>query len=154
MAPSTPPVERVALEGQRPAVARLPRRAQRVREQRQRAGLAGHLGDEHVDEAGLDAQAGAGRRLGDGPPQLGRRHRAEQDLVAGDGGGQAGVLRAGAVEVGPQADHHRVGPGQQLVEEGGALVVVGALGEQLLELVDDDRAVDRRRARRAAAAPG
>ena len=114
---------RVALEGEGAAVAHLPRGAQRMGQQRQRARLAGHLGHEQVDETGLDAQAGPGRRLGDGPPELGRRHRAEQHLVAGNRGGQAGVLGAGAVEVGPQPDHDEVRPRQQAVEERRALVV-------------------------------
>ena len=53
------------------------------------------------------------------------------------------MFGAGAVEVGPQPDRHRVRPGEQPVEERLALTVVGALGEELLELVDDEWPLDR-----------
>ena len=78
-----------------------------MRQERQRARFAGDLGDEHVDESRLDLQPGLVGRLGDGAPELGRRHGAEQHLVAGDGVGEPGMLGAGAVEVGAQPDGHR-----------------------------------------------
>ena len=51
----------VALEGQRAPVAALPGGAQRVREQRQGAGLAGDVAQHELDQAGLEPQA---RRAG------------------------------------------------------------------------------------------
>ena len=84
----------VALDGERAAVAPLPGRAQRVREQRQRAGLAGDVAQDQLDEAGLEPQAGEPRRLGDGALELVGGHRAEQDLVGGDRARERGVRRS------------------------------------------------------------
>ena len=94
----------VALDGERAPVAPLPGRAQRVREQRQRAGLGGDVAQDQLDEAGLEPQAGEPCRLRDGARELVVGHRAEQDLVGGDRGGEVGVRAEPAVEVGAHAD--------------------------------------------------
>ena len=107
----------VALDRQRAPVAALPGGAQRVREQRQGARLAGDVAQHEVDEAGLEPQPGQPRRLGDGPPQLGVGHRPEQDLLVGDRAGEAGMRAQLPVEVGAHADHDRAGKVEQRVDE-------------------------------------
>ena len=110
----------VALDGERAPVAALPRRAQRVREQRQRAGLGGDVAQDQLHEAGLEPQAREPCRLRDRARELVVGHRAEQHLVGGDRGGEVGVRAEAPVDVGPQADRDAPAPRQQGVDEGGA----------------------------------
>ena len=56
----------VALDGERAPVATLPGRAERVRQQRQRAGLARDVTQDQVDQPGLEPQPREPGRLGDG----------------------------------------------------------------------------------------
>ena len=56
----------VGVEGERAAVAFLPRRAQRVGQQRQRPRLALHLAHQQLDQPGLDPEAGPRGGLDDG----------------------------------------------------------------------------------------
>ena len=97
----------VALDRHRAPVAVLPGDAQRVREQRQRAGLAGDVAQDQLDEAGLEPQAGEPRRLGDRALELGVAHRAEQHLVVRDRAGELGVRAQLPVEVGAHRDRDR-----------------------------------------------
>ena len=51
-----PPDRAVALDREHVAVASSPRLDERVRQQRQGAGLVLHVGHQHIDQAGFDAQ--------------------------------------------------------------------------------------------------
>ena len=94
----------VALDGERAAVAALPGRAQRVREQRQRAGLGGDVAQDQLDQAGLELQAREPGRLGDRALELAAVHRPEQHLVVGDGERELAVPAESAVDVGAYSD--------------------------------------------------
>ena len=126
------------------AVALLPQLEQRGREQRQRTGLAPDVGDQRVDERGVGAQARALRGGLDRAPQLVAAHRADRHVAGAQHPPQLGVARAAPVEVGAQGDQDdraaaRVAHGgDERVGERGALVLVAAGGEELLELVDGD----------------
>ena len=125
---------------------------QGVRQQRQHPraegpGLAGaHLGQQDLDQVVIDAGVCLLGRFGDGHPQLPLGHRRDQVAVL-DRVGQLRVVRAAGLEVGahPQHDQRRrcliraVSGGGGRVQRGDErppLPLVGALGEQLLELVD------------------
>ena len=97
----------VRVERERASVARVPRGAQRVREERKAAGLAGDLRDHDVDEAGVEPQADLLRRFDDGAPELGVGHRSEQHVMLRDRDRQSRVRGAPAVEVGADAEHDR-----------------------------------------------
>ena len=71
----------VTLEREGPVVAREPEVEQRRREQRQPAGLAGHVVRERVDQLRLDLQPRSLCRALDHAAQLAARHRPEQNLV-------------------------------------------------------------------------
>ena len=131
-------------EGEARPVALLPQLEQRGREQRQRPGLALDVGDQRVDERGVDPQAGALGGQHDRAPQLVAAHRPDRHVVGAEHAPQLGVARAAAVEVGAQRDQHeraaaRVAHGgDERGGERGPLGLVAAGGEQLLELVDGD----------------
>ena len=86
----------VGAHAQAPAVALLPQLEQRGRQQRQRAGLALDVGDQRIDELGLDAQAGAPRGQLDRPPQLVAAHRTDGHVVGAEQTPQLGVARRSA----------------------------------------------------------
>ncbi len=95
----------VALDGQRAAVAPLPGRAQRVRQQRQRAGLGGDVAQDQLDQARLEL---AGRRAAPAPSTA---RSSSSSVIApsstwlrGDRGGEARVRAEAPVDVGAQAD--------------------------------------------------
>ena len=128
-----------------------PRLVQGVRQQGQHpggggAGLAGaHLGEQDLGQVVVDFGARLLGRLGDRQPQLPLGHRGDQVAVL-DRAGQLRVLRAPGLEIGPDAQDHqgrrcviRAMPGGggrvQRGDERPPLLLVGALGEQLLELV-------------------
>ena len=118
--------------------------AHRVLEQGERAGLPRRVGRDPLDQGGLDADAEGLGGPADGVGQLVRAHRPDDHGASRDGLTEAGVGQRPVEEVGAQRHHdaHRRGgrPGQpgQERHESFALVVIGRLGEQLLELVDDD----------------
>jgi hypothetical protein len=91
--------------GQGAATAVLPALQQRTRQQRQPAGLLGHLGDHGLGQARLQPQPGPPCRQLDRAAQLAGVHRADQQVVGGQQAGQGGIGGAVAVVVGPH-DHH------------------------------------------------
>jgi hypothetical protein len=124
---------------------------QGVRQQRQGAGAEGaglagaHLGQQQVGQVVLDLRAGFLGRLGDRHPQLPLGHRRHQVPVL-DRVSQLRVVRAPGLKIGahPQHDQRRRGlvwavagcSGRvQRGDERPPLPLLGALGEQLLELV-------------------
>ena len=146
IAEATPPRLAVARDRQRAAVAPLPRGPQSVREERQRAGLAGHVAHGELDQPRLEPQPRQSCGLDHGTLELHVAHSPEQYLVGGDRAGEFGVIGEPAVHVGSHADRHRPADGQQRVDERLPATGVLAQREQLLELVDDHQhgGVDRR----------
>lgn len=134
----------VPLDGQGPALALHPGLRQRVREQGQRAPLAGHLLHEQVHQPGLEEQARLPGRALDGGPQALLVHVPQQVHPLLEQPGEPAVGREGREPVGAQRQHHlgagRASP-RQRVEERGPLVGVEAEGDRLLDLVDDQHAV-------------
>jgi hypothetical protein len=125
---------------------------QGVRQQRQHSraegpGLAGaHLGQQGPDQVVIDDGVCLLGWFGDGHPQLPPGHRRDQVPVL-DRVGQLRVVRALGLEVSAHAQHDqrrgcliRPVPGGggrvQGADERPPLPLIGALGEQLLELVD------------------
>ena len=70
IAPRTPPASTVARSSQDPTVAASPRLVERVREQRECAGLALDVGQHRVDEAGLESEPSRTGRPLDRPAKL------------------------------------------------------------------------------------
>ena len=103
------------------------------------------VGDERLDELGLDLEAGAGGWQLDGAAQLLRLHRADEDVVGAQQLGQSGVGGATSVEVGSGRDDHHssllrvAGSSDERLGEVRSLLLGAAGGEQLLELVDRQR---------------
>jgi hypothetical protein len=122
----------------------LPELEQRRRQQRQRGRLALDVGEQRVDEVGLDAQAGAARGQLDRAAQLVAAHRPDEHVVGAQQPRQLRVGGAAAVEVGAHTDQHEraaarvAGAGDERVDERGPLDLLAAGGERLLELVDRD----------------
>ena len=114
---------------------------QGVGQQRQYAHLPEGVGHQGGQQGALDRVTGADGGLDDGLAQLVGAHRPDHDLSVAQRLDQVRVARAVRVEVGPDAQHHpattvlRPRGGQQRVDEPGALGLVGAEGEDLLELV-------------------
>ena len=143
----------VALDGERAALAPLPRLVQRVRQQRQRPGLALDLAHQQVDQARLQQQPGLAGRTLDRGPQVGVAHRAQQV--------QSGLDETGEVRVADSSPSRSarsattsgrvLGVGGEGGEERGLHRRVVAEGDRLLALVDhQDRRRTRRRQRRRA----
>ena len=140
----------VGSQGQRAVLPLLPELEQRGRQQRQRAGLALHVGDQRVGELGLDAQARPARRAARSPgaapraasarPARGSR-RAARPVRDRRRTGRSSRRAARRRRPRGRAGSRRAG---ERVDESGALGVRAAGGEQLLELID----------RRAERAPG
>ena len=141
----------VGAQAQRAAVALLPQLEQRGRQQRQRAGLALDVGDQRVDELGLDAQAGAAGGQLDRAAQLVAAHRPDEHVVGAEQPRQLGVAGAAAVEVGAHGDQHeRAAAGSRAAASSASTNaarsrLVAAGGEELLELVDGDQPRGHRR---------
>jgi hypothetical protein len=123
-----------------------------VRQQRQypRAegpGLAGaHLGQQQAGQVVVDLEAGFLGWLCDGHPQLPLGHRGDQVTVL-DRVGQLRVVGAAGLKIGAHPQHHQCrrcliravtgsGGRVQRHDERPPLPLLGALGEQLFELVD------------------
>ena len=110
-------------------------------------GLAGaHLGQQDLNQVVVDRGVGFLGWFGDGHPQLPPGHRADQVPVL-NRAGQLRVVRAPGLEVSAHAQHDqcrltliRPVPGGGGRVQGGderpPLPLIGALGEQFLELVD------------------
>ena len=96
---------RVGGEAQPPSVALAPELEQRRGQQRQGARLALDVGQQRLDELGLDAQADALRRALDRAAQLVARHRADEHVVGAEQARQLGIGGAAAVEVGAHGEH-------------------------------------------------
>ena len=119
----------------------VPELQQRARQQREGAGLAGDVVHERVRELGLDVEGGTLRRADHGLTQLVAAERADQHVVRGEQARQIRVAGAAPVEVGPDRQDHGAPAAvarepHELGEELGALILVAAGGERLLELVD------------------
>ncbi len=114
-----------------------------------RAGCAGQSGvpQQQRDQAGFQGDPGEFGGAGDGLGQLRRGHRRQDVEAFGEDGGEFRQVETSAGEVGAQAedDHRgivaggRRGRGEraQHTGEGTALRLVGAKGEQFLQLVDE-----------------
>ncbi len=89
-----------------PAVTLLPQLQQRRRQQRQRSGFVPDVGDQGVDEVGLDVEGRALRRELDRAAQLVAAHRADEQVVGVEQRRQLGVGRTAAVEVGADGNEH------------------------------------------------
>ncbi len=157
----------VSGDGQGGALAPAPGGHQRVGDQRQRAGgrrpagrpvAQADVAQQQGDQPGFEGETREPGRAGDGFLQLRGRHRRQDEQPAGEDGGQLREVQAVAGEVGPYAEHHdgRVvrdalrARDRQRAEhpyERAPLVLVGAEGEQLLELVDQQHRTQRRRTR-------
>ena len=128
-------------QGQGVSPAPSPGLHQGVGQQRQYAHLAEGVGHQGGQQGALDRVTGADSGLDDGLTQLVGAHRPDHDLSVAQRLDQVRVARAVRVEVGPDAQHHpattvlRPRGGQQRVDEPGALGLLGAEGEDLLELV-------------------
>ena len=133
----------VARAREHATVAASPRLVERVREQRERAGLAVDVGEHRVDEAGLEPKPRRPGRALDRPAKLVAAHRAEQALVLGERRREARMVGATPVEVGPERDHER----RRVVSRRSSRAstkrararFVRAQREDLLELVDDEQ---------------
>jgi hypothetical protein len=140
-----------------------------VRQQRQhpRAGrprLTGaHLGQQILDQVVIDAGVCSLGWFGDGHPQLPPGHRRHQVAIL-DRAGQLRVVGAPGLEIGAHPQHGqrrrwliRPVPGAggrvQRGDERPPLPLLGALGEQLLELVDHQQQPALRQGLAALAAP-
>ena len=130
--------------GERVVLPLLPELEQGGGQQRQRARLALDVVDERVGQLRLHAQAHPGCRQLDGAPQLRGLHRPDQHVVCAQELGERRVRGEATVEVCAQRDDDdratlRIGgrAGKRR-DEGGALGLGAAGGEELLELVDGE----------------
>jgi hypothetical protein len=131
----------VALDGEDPAVAALPSLGQRVRQQRQGAGLALGVAHQEIDETGFEAEP---RLLGgafDGGAQRIAGQGADQMQALFGEAGERGVDGEAGEMIGPHRHHHRrlvsrVCRHASAERSGGVGVAVE--GEELLELIHDD----------------
>ncbi len=136
----------VGAEGEPAAPLQLPQAGQGELQQRQLVRPAREVVADLLGEPGVEGDvAGDPRRADDGEVEVVGRHRPQVvPVVLGVGAQWLGGLGEQPVEVGPQADRHPDGPGPlgqqpvEQVEEDGPLVGP-ALGEDLLELVDDQQ---------------
>ena len=124
-------------------VAVLPELEQRGRQQRQRARPALDVGEQRVDELGLDLQAGAPRGQLDRAAQLVAAHRPDEHVAGAEQPRELRVLRAAAVEVGADGDQHerarRIASAATSASANAARSSSSRQArEQLLELVDGD----------------
>ncbi len=92
----------VAIDGERATLAPLPRLVQRVRQQRQRSGLALDLAHQQIDQARLQQQTDLAGRTLDRRPQVGFAHRAQQMQSRLDETGEVRVGGQFAEAVGAQ----------------------------------------------------
>jgi hypothetical protein len=81
----------VARQAQLPSLAFLPQLHQGGRQQGQRSRLALAVGEQPLDESGLEPEAGAPRGQLDRLAQLVARHRAHEDVVGGQEGRELGI---------------------------------------------------------------
>ena len=131
----------IGVQPQLVAVTVLPQLEQAGREQRQRAGLAGDVVEQRIDELWLDGHPGAPSRQLDRAPQLVAPHRTHQNVVGAEQRRQLRIGGAATVEVRPQGDEHERPPAlvaravDERVDERGPLGLLDAGGEQLLELI-------------------
>lgn len=145
----------VVRNGQTLAAGALGRGEQDVREQRQRSGVVGggtgtarlEVGQQERYQTVVDLDGGLPGGSGDRLAQFAGRHRTYDDLPAAQGGGEERMGKRLGVEVGPQGedDQHpapragvRGGQRREGEEKRAALLLVGAEGEDLLQLVHRD----------------
>ena len=131
----------VSGRGENPTVPPDPRLEQGVREQWKAAGLTLDIREHRVDQTCLESEPRCPRRALDRSAKLVGIHRPQQELMLGQSRGEPRIAGAPPVEVRPQDDHGRYGGGlpqiDQRVDEASAALLVGAEGEHLLELIDD-----------------
>ena len=145
----------IAVDGERAALAPLPRLVQCVRQQRQRPGLSLHLPHQQIDQAGLQQQADLTGRTLDRRPQVGFAHRAQQVEPRLDEAGEVGWA-----DNSPRRSARRAmtsGPrsacAARAAKNGGLLRRVVAQRDRLLALVDDEGRHRTRRRQRGRALP-
>ncbi len=134
----------IALQRHHVAGTPRPRLQQGVGQQRQPPRLPAHVAQELFDQAVDERPAADARRLGDDPHHVLGLHWPQEGEVLLHRGPQLLDLGQPAHEVGAQSDEDGYlalasGRGQQVVDEPLPADVVVALGEQLLELVDDQQ---------------
>ena len=107
----------VVLQPKRAAVPLLPELEQRGRQEWQRPRLVPDVGDERVDELGLDPKPGLARRQPDRAAQLLWLHGPDEDVIRAEQVGEFRVGGTAAVEGGSDGDDDREPPldcGRQL----------------------------------------
>jgi hypothetical protein len=130
---------RVGGVAQAPPVALAPQLEQSGREQRQSAGPALDVAQQRLDELGFDDQSDALRRALDRAAELVARHRPDEHVICAEQLREPRIGGAAAIEVradGEDDDRPGAGGTDERVGELGALRVVPAGCEDLLELVD------------------
>ncbi len=116
------------------------------------AGFVAQAGvaQEEGDQAGFEGDAGEFGGAGDGLAQLRHGHGQQDEQSVGEHRCQFRQFEAAAGEVGAYAEHDDSGVGAaggqraQHPDEGPSLALVGAEGEEFLELVDQQHRPDRR----------
>lgn len=120
------------------------------------------VAQEERDQAGFEGDTGEFGGAGDGRAQFRHGHGQQDEQAVGEHRRQFREFEAASGEVGADAEHDDggVGAGGQLPQdpyEGPSLALVGAEGEEFLELVDQQHRQDRWRAtavRAGRGAPG
>src|SRR5436305_4637191 len=136
----------ITLDREPPAtLAALPERKESMLEQRQRSRLRFNLVQQEIGKPPFELTTRGVGRTFDGAAQFIAGHRTDESLVLRDGRPQIRVGVAAAVEVGPQSeDDDRPAlrlPGrlQKVGDECPPVRLVGAEGEDLFELIDEDQ---------------
>ena len=116
----------------------------RVLQEREGAGLQRGLGGDPIHQLRLDLDAHPGGWQPDGIGDLGGGHRSDRHRASLDGIADAGVAERPIEVVGPQRRHEADDARRTArdvhdhLQEGPPFTIIDGLGEQLLELVDDD----------------
>ena len=109
---------------------------------RQDTGRVGCLGQNIVDQSGLNRRPRSQRWALDRPPQLGWLHRSDENVCL-EQTSQPRELTEFAIEVGPDGEQH---PGEcplfgellQYRDQGGGNLRLTGVGDDLLELIGDN----------------
>ena len=111
-----------------------------MREQRQRSGLVADVVEQDVDQTGLEQQGGFPGGSFDGLAQVVLAQRSQNHQATLGEAAEPGERRQVAEAVGPDSKDNgsALGLGHQGTGQLVAQVEIGALREQLLELVDDE----------------
>src|SRR5262249_35217257 len=94
----------VGLMAEETTVSVAPQLEERSGEERQTAGLAGHIPDEGLHKGGVDVEVRTVCRELDRADELARLHRPDQNVIGAQQLTEARILAAAAVEVGAERD--------------------------------------------------